>query len=194
MSETPSDVIFGEAIREISGFSERMEFYEMGNPRDIEEDVLVESVKNTDDGLRLKSTYVQGLIVCVESSEKGNNSGAVDLAKKTHSFKLFQDFTHMNMRETKAAIMARIDIGSLTIDERRIGSLREVNERGIIPSDIETVAPEDLQPPTFKRQRGRSRTRLIRRLVGDPKKVNFCSLPRCHERGSNKRTCPLNVN
>ena len=78
---------------------------------------------------------------------------------------------------------------SWCIEERRIWSFWVVYERGIIPIIIEKVARQDLEHPAVKGQRGRPRTRRIRRFVEDRKKVNFYS--QCHERGHNKRKCRL---
>ena len=47
----PLMFFFHETIRKINTpFSKRREFYEKGDPNDIEEDVLVKIVKNTDEG------------------------------------------------------------------------------------------------------------------------------------------------
>ena len=77
------------------------------------------------------------------------------------------------------------------LDERRVGSLRAVYEIGIIPVDMETVVPEDVEPPVVHRQAGRPKTKRIRkRHEGKRKGIVFCTI--CGQSGHNKRSCPQN--
>ena len=184
--------LFTEAIRKINAlFSERRTKYVDGNPNDIVAEVFRELVKNTDDGRALNATHAFDMVFDVESRIPGNPSRVVDLDEKTCSCMMFQDLGYPCVHACIAALTAGVDIETLCIFERRIGALRMVYANGIVPVDIDSIEPEDLDPPTVQRQRGRPMIRRIRRQIEEQKRANFCSL--CHERGHNKRTCPLNV-
>ena len=172
-------------------FARRRAMYANGNPEDIVGDVFATMVQNYEDGRRLLTQNVFGPFFNVESRVAGRAERVVDLDRRECSCKEFQDLGYPCVHACAAARSAHVDIAPLCLDERRVGSLRAVYEIGIIPVDMETVVPEDVEPPVFHRQAGRPKTKRIRkRHEGKRKRIVFCTI--CGQTGHNKRSCPQN--
>ena len=190
----PPLTLFVKAVRKINAtFAEKREKYAAGNATDIVENVFAEIVANTEAGRQLLATSVFGPVFEVKSSVPGNASRIVDLERRQCSCMMFQDLGYPCAHACSAALLAGVDIPSLCIDERRVGTLRTVYEFGIIPVDIENVHPIPLEPPLVRRQAGRPMVNRIRRRDEEPsppKRLYTCKL--CGKPGHTKKTCPQN--
>ena len=182
--------LFVKAVQKINTtFEQRRVFYANRNPVDVVDEVRTVMAKNIEDGRRLSSRSVDGNVFDVDSRAGGSLSRTVDLAARKCSCLLFQDFGYPCIHACSAALKGGVDIQSLCIDERRVGSLQAVYQFGIIPIDLETVQSMALLPPLVQRQTGRPKVKRIRsQNEYRQKKIHFCSF--CHKRGHNVKTCP----
>ena len=186
----PPMKLFVKAVRKINAtFEEKRALYANRNPADIVDKVWAVVVKNVEDGRRLAARSVGGNIFDVDSQAGSSLSRTVDLGARTCSCLLFQDLGYPCIHACSAALKAGVDIATLCIDERRVGSLQAVYQFGIVPVDLETIQPMALLPPLVQRQTGRPKVKRIRSRIEDSqKRVYFCSF--CHKRGHNVKTCP----
>ena len=112
---------------------------------------MAKLVKRVEDGRKLEARRVSGSVFDVQSWVGSDTSRTVDLERRLCSCMKFQDYGYPCNHACAAAFLAGVDITSLCIDERRVGTLRRVYEMRIIPVDIETILPIPLEPPLVQR-------------------------------------------
>ena len=189
----PPTKLFIKAIQKINAtFTEKREKYPNGNETGLVDTTFAKVVKNTEKGRRLEARRVSENVFDVDSHAGSEVSRVVNLHERTCSCIKFQDLGIPCEHACSAALKDGVDILSLCIDERHIGTLRMVYQFGIIPIDIETIPSLPLEAPLARQQPGRPKVKRIRRQNEDrPKRVFFCSL--CGKPGHNKKTCPNTV-
>ena len=180
--------LFVKAIQKINvRFAERREKYANGNETDIVDDVFATIVTNTEAGRRLDVISASDDVFDVQSRPGSNASRTVNLLSRECSCNLFQDLGYPCPHACSATLHVGVDIPSLCIDERMIGSLLMVYDTGIVPVDIDNVPSHVLEPPLVQRQAGRPMVNRIGPQHEDrPTRINHCSV--CNERGHNKKT------
>ena len=186
----PPTKLFITAVQKINEtFAQRREQYANGHETDIVTDVFAKIVKNTEDGRKLQARNVNQSVFDVQADVGIKKSRIVNLETMTCTCKLFQDMGYPCVHGCSAALKGGVNIPSLCINERRVGTLRRVYEAGIIPIDLDTIRTMVLLPPLVQRQVGRPKVKRIRRQIEDrPKSIHFCSL--CRQSGHNAKTCP----
>ena len=115
-----------------------------------------------------------------------------NLQTRVCSCKLFRDLGDQCPHACSDTLHAGVDIPSLCIVERMIGSLLMVYDTGIVPVDIDNVPFHVLEPPLVQRQAGRPKVnRIGPQHEVRPTRINHCSA--YIERGHNE-TYPKNLN